>query len=311
MVLSSAALSGVKRKPFAIREVSVFEKDSRGLMIFVPREAPVLLSVDEADGVTFKEVAQGSTIRESLLKDIQPAQVSVFDVNGDGSNELVVGRAGYARALRVKGDNLEMVDQFNARRGDDMVSAVVPLYDRSDVQQLVFYVGGAGEFQLLERDEDGVFRYRTTVAAGKINLKEWHQLEARKGESEFIFTGEDRFWRLPAQADAWTRLVEDSYETDLEAVHYSYVEAADFDQDGGVDLIAVDGQSHVVEFLMQRESKWDSRMFWEVFEQNMHYQGRTGSKVEPREVVIGDLTGDGELDFAFLVHDRILFYPQE
>ena len=311
VVLSSAELTGVKRKPFAMREVAVFEKNSRGLMIFVPREAPVLLSLDEADGVTFKEVAQGSTIRESLLKDIQPAQVSVFDVNGDGANELVVGREGYARALRVNGDGLEMVDQFNARRGDDVVSAVVPLYDRGAVQQLVFYVGGAGEFQLLERDEDGVFRYRTTVAAGKIDLKAWHQLKARQGASEFIFTGEDRFWRLPAQADAWTRLVEESYETDLEAVHYSYVESADFDQDGGVDLIAVDGQSHVVEFLVQKDSKWESRMFWEVFEQNMHYQGRTGSKVEPREVVIGDFTGDGKLDFAFLVHDRILFYPQE
>ena len=106
-------------------------------------------------------------------------------------------------------------------------------------------------------------------------------------------------------------MVEESYETDLEAVHYSYVEGADFDQDGSVDLIAVDGQSHVVEFLVQKESKWESRMFWEVFEQNMHYQGRTGSTVEPREVVIGDFTGDGKLDFALLVHDRILFYPQE
>jgi hypothetical protein len=48
-----------------------------------------------------------------------------------------------------------------------------------------------------------------------------------------------------------------------------------------------------------------------VFEQNLHYQGRTGSNVEPREVVIADLTGDGKLDFALLVHDRILFYPQE
>ncbi len=311
VVLSNTVLTGVKRKPFAIREVAVFDDDARGLMVFVPREAPVFLSLEQSDGVTFKEVAQGSTIRESLLKDIQPAQVSVFDVNDDGSNELIVGRAGYARALRLKDDQLEMVDQFNARRGDDVVSAVVPLYDRGAVAQLVFYVGSAGEFQLLDRDADGVFRYRSTVDAGKINVKEWRQLEARKGASEFIFTGEDRFWRLPTQADAWTRVVQQGYETDLEAVHYSYVAGADFDEDGRVDLIAVDGQSHVVEFLEQGASQWESRMFWEVFEQNLHYQGRTGSKVEPREVVVGDFTGDGKLDFAFLVHDRILFYPQE
>lgn len=311
VVLSRTELTGVKRKPFEIREVAVFDDNRSGLMIFVPREAPVLLFPEEVDGVVLKEVAQASTIRESLLKDIQPAQVSVFDVDGDGSNELVVGRSGYARALRVKNNMLEMVDQFNALRGDDVVSAVVPLYKDGEVQQLFFYVSAVGEFQLLERDQDGVFRYRTTVDAGKINLSEWHQLEETEGATEFIFAGEDRFWRLPAQADVWTRLVEESFETNLEDVHYSYVEGADFNQDGRFDLLAVDGQSHVLEILVKEEIDWQSRMFWEVFEQNLHYQGRTGSNVEPREVVIADLTGDGKLDFALLVHDRILFYPQE
>jgi hypothetical protein len=61
---------------------------------------------------------------------------------------------------------LEMVDQFNARRGDDVVSAVIPLYADGEVQQLFFYVSAAGEFQLLERDQDGVFLYRITVDAG-------------------------------------------------------------------------------------------------------------------------------------------------
>ncbi len=311
VVLSRTVLTEVKRKPFEIREVAVFDENRRGLMIFVPREAPVLLYPQEEDSVVLKEVARASTLRESLLKDIQPAQVSVFDVDGDGGNELVVGRSGYARALRVKDDTLEMVDQFNARRGDDMVSAVVPLYEDGEVKQLFFYVSVAGEFQLLERDSDGVFRYRTTVDAGRINLSAWYQLKDAKGASEFIFAGEDRFWRLPAQADVWTRMVEKSYETNLEDVHYSYVKGADFNQDGRFDLLAVDGQSHVVEVLVKEGFDWQSRMFWEVFEQNLHYQGRTGSNVEPREVVIADLTGDGKLDFAFLVHDRILFYPQE
>lgn len=311
VVLSRTVLDGVKRKPTVIREVAIFEENRRGLMVFVPREAPVLLFIDEIDGVVLEEVASSSTIRESLLKDIQPAQVSVFDVDGDGANELVVGRSGYARALRVNGDVLEMVDQFNARRGEDEVSAVVPLYDGKQVQHVVFYVEAAGEFQILERDEDGVFRYRTTVDSGKIRLSEWHRVEGSQGGDEFILAGEDRFWRLPAQANVWTRLTEDSYETDIEDVHYSYVEGADFDADGQFDLLAVDGQNHVVEILVKQTSSWESRMFWEIFEQNLHYQGRTGSNVEPREVVCADLTGNGKLDFAFLVHDRILFYSQK
>jgi hypothetical protein len=52
-------------------------------------------------------------------------------------------------------------------------------------------------------------------------------------------------------------------------------------------------------------------MFWEVFEQNLHYQGRKGGNLEPREMLLSDLTGDGKLDIALLVHDRILFYMQD
>jgi hypothetical protein len=310
-ILSQVVLDGVNRKPLGIKEVAIFDNNRSGLMVFVPREAPVFLFPSDVNEMSLTPVASESTIRESLLKDIQPAQVSVLDVNGDGSNELIVGRSGYARALKLTGDTFEMVDQFNARRGDDVVSAVVPLSVEGAVQQLVFYISDAGEFQLLERDRDGVFRYRSTVEVGKIDLNKWFQIAEGTEASEFIFTGQDRFWRMPVTAEVWTRTVEDSFETNLEAVHYSYVEGADFNQNGKFDVIAVDGQSHVVEILEQDDADWQSRMYWEVFEQNLHYQGRTGSNVEPREVVVADLTGDGKLDFAFLVHDRILFYPQE
>ena len=45
---------------------------------------------------------------------------------------------------------------------------------------------------------------------------------------------------------------------------------------------------------------------WEIFQQNMHYQGRSGGNLEPRQILIAELNGDDLLDFAFLVHDRVL-----
>ena len=310
-VLSRTVLDGVKRKPSAIRSVDIFADGRRGLMVFVPREAPVLLFADPTDSFDLVEVAKESTIRESLLKGIQQSQVSVFDVDGDGMNELVVGRSGYARALSVKAGNLEMVDQFNARRGDEMVSAVVPLYKQGALAQLVFYIESAGEFQVLERDPDGVFRYQTTHDAGSIKLKQWFQLDDLQGQAAYVFAGADRFWLLPSVADVWTRVAVDRYETELKDVRYSHVAGVDFDRDGHLELVAVDGKSHVVEVLVQQDSSWGSRMFWQVFEQNMHYQGRTGGSLEPRQVVLADLTGDGKVDLALLVHDRVLFYPQQ
>lgn len=308
---SRIQLDGVKRKPTAIREINAFDGNQKGLMVFVPREAPVLLTANGPESADLKEIARESTIRESLLKDIKPAQITVLDINEDGVNELVIGRTGYARALQINSDSLEIVDQFNARRSNDEISAIVPIYDESTIYQLVFYVENTGEFQFLKCDPDGVFRYRTTTNVGTIDLSAWYRLSSDSGKDEFIFAGTDRFWRLTTQPFAWSRTIEDSYETELEDIHYNYVEGADFDNDGYVDLIAVDGQNHVVEILSQNDSTWNSQIFWEIFEQNLHYQGRNGSKIEPRQVVIADLTNDGKIDFAFLVHDRILFYPQE
>lgn len=304
-------LDAAKRKPSAIKVLDVFDATSVGLMVFVPREAPIFYRTSKEGINELEELAEGSTVRQNLLKDIQPAQVSSFDVDGDSRNELVVGREGYARALKVVGDDLVMVDQFNARRGEDVVSAVIPVFNRGVVDQLLFYVSGAGELQLLERNTDGVFRYVEAENVGQLDLIGWTVIQNAASQRDFVFFGDSQFWYLPSSADRWIKKVDDSYETELDGVHYTQVEVADFNDDGDVELIAVDGQKHVVELLSQVEGKWQSQMYWEVFEQNLHYQGRTGSKLEPRQTIIADFTGDGLIDFAFLIHDRVLFYPQE
>jgi len=307
-LMTQFKLDGVKRKPEALKRLDIFGPAQSGFMVFIPREAPMFLVADNSAPEVLREAAVESPIRQNLLKDMEPAQVSVFDVSGDGLNELVVGRKGYARALRLNGDRLEMVDQFNARQGDDEVSAVIPLYVQGRVASLMFYASGSGELQFLKRDEDGVFRYHDSDKVGQMELLGWRAGMSRR---EVIFLGDSQFWLLPAQSGRWSKVVNGSYETELEDVHFTQVESADFDSDGALEIVAVDGQRHIVELLSRENDQWESKMYWEIFEQNMHYQGRTGAKLEPRQTVIGDLTGDGRLDFAFLIHDRILFYPQD
>ena len=54
-----------------------------------------------------------------------------------------------------------------------------------------------------------------------------------------------------------------------------------------------------------------SRLHFRVFETDAHHQGRKGEALEPREVVVADVTGDGKKDLLLLVHDRVLIYPQQ
>lgn len=310
-VVTELKLAGVKRKPSAIRRVDIFGDERQGIMVFVPREAPLLYATSEAGSMELVEFGNASTIRQNLLKDVQPVQVSVFDVNSDGRNELIVGRKGFARAIRVVGEDLEMVDQFNARRGEDTVSAVVPLVRDGAVDRIMFYVRESGELQYLKQDVDGVYRYERTENVGTIDLLAWSEVGEPMSGGDIIFSGESQFWLLPTNAERWSKSVVETYETELEDVYFTHVRSADFNQDGALELIAVDGQNHIVEVLTRDDDEWNGKLYWEIFEQNMHYQGRTGGKLEPRQILIEDLNGDGNFDFAFLIHDRILIYLQE
>ena len=56
---------------------------------------------------------------------------------------------------------------------------------------------------------------------------------------------------------------------------------------------------------------WTSALHFTIFDEDLHFKGRRGAALEPRETVVADLTGDGKEDFAFLIHDRVLLYYQD
>ena len=313
-VLFEMELEGVRRKPTAIATLDVFASGMPGLIVYVPREPPVLLGpLNSKLGVAFQEVAKESSIRESLLKTLRPAETSTFDVDGDGLNELVVARTGFARAFKIVDDQLEMVDQFNARGGSDVIDAVIPLPSGSEVTRIALYVSEGRELQFLRRGSDGVYRYDGSTKVGRLDLQNWYPLPVTGSAQDdaYLFAGEDRFWYFSGATPALSWVIEQIYETDLEDIHYTHLAGADFNQDKILDLVALDGSEHVVDIMSFEEGEFRSRMFWQVFEQNMHYQGRTGANLEPREIVIDDFTGDGLPDLSLLVHDRILIYPQK
>lgn len=301
-------LTGVRRAPSGLRLLDTFGQGLPGLIVFVPREPPVILAPDEGADSGFRSFAADSTIRESLLKGISASEVSVFDSDGDGTKEMIVGRTGFARAYGFAGDDLVMVDQYNARRGAHQVAAVTPHFDSGQLRAIALYVEGEGELQLLRPGEDGVFRHSSTAEVGQIKIIRTEALLEPDGAQSFLFAGDDRFWVFPAEARKRSWEVVGTYETDIEDIQYSHVMSGDFNQDGVADLIAIDGSEHVADLLVLEEGAWRSRLYWKIFEENMNYQGRTGAKLEPREILIDDFNGDGLPDLSLLVHDRLLTY---
>ena len=307
----SYELSGVRRDPSGVLMLDTFGDGFPGIMIFVPREPPVFLSSVGIEPLRFREIASESTIRESLLKGIRSSEVSIFDTNSDGSKELVVARTGFARAYGFEQDEIVMVDQYNARRGSDKIATVLPQFDGDKLTAMALYVETDGKFQFLLPEADGVYRYARSREVGQIKLVGAEILDQETESPSFLLAGEDRFWFFPSDLRKKFWKTVNTYETDLEDAHYSHVASADFNNDGRLDLIAVDGSENVADILTYEEGAFASQLFWQVFEQNMHYQGRKGTKLEPRQILIDDFNGDGVSDFSFLVHDRILTYFSE
>ena len=53
-----------------------------------------------------------------------------------------------------------------------------------------------------------------------------------------------------------------------------------------------------------------SLLNFEVYKKDVHFEGRKGEDVEPREIISADVTGDGKPDLILLIHNKVMVYPQ-
>lgn len=305
----SVPFDSMRRSPWYLLARDLDGDNCSEVLVLVRRESARMLR--NVGGDTLLEpVDIEASVRGALLDVLQPEQVAIFDVLGDQNPEILVASTGYVRALGFS-ETGELVtrDQFNTRNSEDKVRAPAAFdIDRDDELEVVLYDPGSRGFQILERDQDGVYRYDRLMEAGTIEAR---NLRLRLRQDSFVLTGNSRFWDVPVSRAGWELDMLRHYETDLENVRYSLFLVANFLEEKPPYFIMVDGEKHLLELLAYTpEAGWKSVMHFVVFDENMHFRGQRGAPQEPKEVVVADLNADGLRDMALLVHDRVLVYPQ-
>jgi len=310
-VLHEYSLGKLRRAPYVMDAYRLDSEKNLHLMLFLQRESPVFIKLDSNGSTPISECFVESSIRQSFLKEVLWSRISAADLNNDGVSELMVGKRGYARAIKVVAGALVMVDQFNARDSSDDVHTVLTEFGDSNGSDLVgLYIQAAGELHLLRKDTDGVYRFENAQDLGQISLVAPPKTIEIAGEPIAIMPGSDRFWMLDFGATRWKKQSVGQYETELEDVRYSSVSMGDLDGDGSTELVAIDGQNNIIEVVGMTDDGWKRLLYWKVFEKNMHYRGRDGAKVEPRETQIANLNSNEMSNSLFLlIHDRLLVYP--
>lgn len=105
------------------------------------------------------------------------------------------------------------------------------------------------------------------------------------------------------------------WESGLKIDGYNYASLEFFDKDKKTPAAILFNQKErlleIVELGTQPSQKPRSLLNFQVYQPDMHFQGRTGEDVEPREIVVADVTGDGRPDLILLIHNKILIYPQK
>lgn len=306
--------------------VRVFDADQDGLqdvLIFVSYEAPILVRQVEKNrfGVVDPAGTQGS-----LIKDANPRSTALADVDGKEGLELLVAHKSFARSLVFsEGRNWSIIDQYNAQMGTEneiLAVAAVAIDSDNNVDRpaILLLDGRKGQLQILKAGNDETYRVDRQLDVGKWNGAQhlkmlFAPLTGGDVKSLMLFDSEKfAIVTPPDGADTIQHLARQfSYETRIKDGKYGNLTAGDINSDGHTDIVMVDYNRNYIEILTLDAGKPVPAMRFKVFEQKSYRNADSRAKVsiEPRELNISDVTGDGKNDLVTVIHDRIIIYPQD
>lgn len=316
------SLDKLSSDPDGIRIVDVDQDGLKDILIFVKYEQPLL--VRQTKRKEF-ELVDSPDAQASLIKDAGTHSVAVADVDGKEGEELLIAQKNFARSLVfAKGETWTVLDQYNAKSTENNISAVAAFDIESAGAQgkpaILLLDGQKGQLQILKAGDDNTYRFERALEVGGFgavgHLKMlFASLTGSDDRSILLFDSSKFVLISPPKAGVVRRHLEQQfiYETKIKDGVYGNITAGDINSDGRPDIIMVEHKRNHIEILaLNSERKPEPAMRFKLFEQKSYREKKGGkSSVEPRELMVADVTGDGKDDLVTIIHDRLIIYPQD
>ena len=284
------------------------------VLILVQWESPVLLLQTASGGFVEMnpEDSQGALLKEATMRSFSAA----LPERDRGS--LLLAQKNFARSLKVdSAGKWQIVDQFNARSSENVISAAAAFdIDNDGTAELLLLDGARGRLQILKATAEGNYRFEKEYEVGTWNIRRMLFAPLRGNAERDILLFDGAKFALvapPSRGGSIPQLARKfSYETKIKDGRYGHLVAGDINSDGRCDLIAVDTAGDHVEILaIDAGGRPVPAMRFKIVEQKSYSERPPREAVEPRELAIADVTGDGKDDLVTVIHDRIIIYPQD
>ncbi len=308
--VTTLALTGVSRSPQSMLGADVDQDGASDLLLFTPGEPMIMIR----GGGDKPEKGKPVTLLTSekmpqfgLVQAAGPQNSALVDWTGNGKSELVIADKNFVRAC-----------VYDAKAGWKVVNQITVSDPGTDLVGLTVLKGADGKPMLVASDK-GNGRLLFMDATGiKQRVRMMGFSPGQIFAGAFAGDAQQGVLCLADDAFAVVRLagkklkMEDfaAYRSDATDRSEHQLSVGDVNNDGMLDVVVCDAREQscaMLAFTTKRNLLLATET--KIFETRM-FSGGDSREFEPRDVIINDVTGDGKNDVLFLIHDRLMVYPQ-
>jgi len=279
------------------------------VLVLTPGEPMIMVRANASTGDLDELLTKDDMKQFGLVQAAGPDNTALFDMDGDGTEDLLIADANFVRACAYDDAGWRVVEQVNA---DDPSATLegVALLEREGETLIVGADTANNRLIFFGKDASGQWGVRHRIRmlgfpAGRIRAGAF-----AGDEAGVLALSEDGFAivRLSGERAALEQVA--AYRPDAEDRLEHEMEAGDVNGDGYVDVVVLDATEQMCSILTFSEArKLHPATEFEVFESRLFTRGST-RMFEPSAALVADVTGDGADDLVLVVHDRVLIYPQ-
>lgn len=318
-------LKGVSRAPETILASDADRDGLMDLLLLTPREPMVLVRGEMVGSVQWPTtvVTRDAMKQFGLVSQAGPDNTVLFDVDGDGFEELLIAEENFIRVCAFDADaGWRVVEQTNIEDQNVDLIALAIGHDRGghrggsadgEGESVRFIASDKAGSRLLviERSAAGKWtvQRRLHLLGYEVGPVVLGAFDGMRGETALVL-GSSEYAVVPLTGGRAILRERAVYRDDHEGRIEHALASGDINSDGYTDLIVLDAGEQMCSILsIARSGRLVPATEFKVYESRLFLRGDTG-EFEPSMALVTDLTGDARDDLLLLVHDRVIVYPQ-